>query len=160
MQATVSDDELYESGHQQHELFMQLMDAIEKDDVATVDALLRRGATPYLNAVPNGVGFSRSPIAVAVSCGSQACVKRLLKAKADPWYKQKEDCPPLLAACEHGRVEMVQLLVDAGALAAPSGIAKGRLRDLHAVLSSVNVRAEQRCEFKLNQLHFLPPSTC
>jgi ankyrin repeat protein len=84
--------------------------AVQRDDLETVDLLLRAGADP---AVVNRYGVP--PLIVACTNGSGPIVERLLAAGADPNSALPEGETALMTAARTGRVEPIRALVASGA---------------------------------------------
>lgn len=91
-----------------------LMDAVTKDDVETVKALLKEGfpvdkRTPYLGTFND----AHTPLLVAVRDGHYEAAKCLLSAGADPNAVEPTFLAvPLHKATYNGRVDMTRLLLD------------------------------------------------
>ena len=79
-------------------------------NVETVKLLLAKGAD--VKASPAGVGGA---VYSAANAGDEAILRVLLAAGGDPNDRNPVDISALIAACQFGRLEPVQLLLDAGA---------------------------------------------
>ncbi len=90
---------------------MQMLQAVENDQLAAVEAMLRQGASPN---VRNEAGLT--PLMIASGQGNAAMVKLLLDAGADVFtVEPRAGGSALHKACQGGNVEVVRLLVEAGA---------------------------------------------
>jgi len=85
---------------------MTLYDAVQKQDLHQVRALLQDGAD--VNAPGPG---GKTPLLEAAVQGNVALVTLLLEAKADPSLTDDERESPLLKAAAYGHREIVTLLV-------------------------------------------------
>lgn len=89
----------------------QLVDAVERGDVAAVQALLKQGADPN---VARGDGLTA--LHVAAQEGNLELVRTLLRAKADVRAKTRlGEYTPLHLAAEGGHAAVAQALIEAGA---------------------------------------------
>jgi hypothetical protein len=87
-----------------------LAEAVQKDDLKAVEALLAKGADVKIK---NSVG---TPVLItAAKQGSGSIVEALLKKGADVNSRNEEGSTALLEAIEPGRTEIVKMLLAAGA---------------------------------------------
>jgi ankyrin repeat protein len=84
--------------------------AVQRDDVAAADRLIRAGASA---AAANRYGVT--PLQMAAMNGSAAMIARLLAAGADPNTALPDGETVLMTAARTGRAEAVQVLIDRGA---------------------------------------------
>jgi ankyrin repeat protein len=84
--------------------------AVEKDDLATAERLVRAGAD--VNAVNR---YGVMPLSLACANGSAAMIRLLLKAGADPKAAIAGGETVLMTAARTGKVEAIDLLIAAGA---------------------------------------------
>ncbi|MCK0070844.1 M56 family metallopeptidase [Kordiimonas laminariae] len=88
-----------------------LLSAVEREDIALVAQLLKNGAT--INAlVPE---MDASPLATAAKIANPDMVSLLLAHKADPNMPVDDEGSALIAAVSSGKLEIVEMLVRAGA---------------------------------------------
>jgi ankyrin repeat protein len=84
--------------------------AVYRDDLATVDLLLKAGATAK---VAND--FGATPLSLAAENGDPAIVQRLLDAGADPNERMGNSDTALMMASRTGNLATMRLLLDRGA---------------------------------------------
>lgn len=110
-----------------------LVQAVRKDDLTAVEALLTGGSDPETK---NSVG---TPVLVmAAKRGSGAIVEALLKKGAEPNARDEAGSTALLEAVEAGRTAIVRILLAGGANVNSShlkGLAKGYTPLITAVMS-------------------------
>src|SRR5436305_183428 len=93
------------------QLIDELRRAIENDDPARVRAFVEAGGTVD-QTVQEAAMPSLTMLAHACSCGSRQVGKYLIESGAK---LDKGSCKPLVYAALAGQIEMVHLLLDAGA---------------------------------------------
>ena len=101
------------------ELLKRLHDAVRLGDVRDVQAALREGAdTNERHASPTNSRIQTTPLCQAVTCEHKPVVRVLLQHPTTDVHGQQSDGRnALFLAVQKGNVEIVQLLVDAGASA-------------------------------------------
>ena len=87
-----------------------LHQAVRQNDVATVDALIERGAD-----VKAATRYGVTPVSIAALNGNAAILRRLLDAGANPDTATPGGETALMTAARTGSVEAVKLLLDHGA---------------------------------------------
>ncbi len=88
----------------------ELIDAAERGDTATVQALLDAGADVNFQDDMRGTALMDAAIS-----GHTATVQALLDAGADVDAQDKDGLTALMGAQEHGHTEVVEILQKAGA---------------------------------------------
>jgi ankyrin repeat protein len=84
--------------------------AVYREDLPTVDLLLRAGAKATA-----ANGFGATPLSLAAESGNVAIVQRLLEAGADPNERMRGSDTALMMAARTGNVATVKVLLDRGA---------------------------------------------
>jgi len=84
--------------------------AVYRDDLATVDLLLKAGANPKA-----ANQYGATPLSLAAESGKSAIVQRLVEAGADPNERLANKETVLMMAARTGDVATMQLLLDRGA---------------------------------------------
>jgi ankyrin repeat protein len=87
-----------------------LHQAVRQNDLATVEALIKRGAN-----VKAATRYGITPMNLAATSGNAAILRRLLDAGADPNTATPGGETALMTAARTGSVEAVTLLLDRGA---------------------------------------------
>ncbi|XP_069672146.1 ankyrin-3-like [Periplaneta americana] len=87
--------------------------AIIDEDIACIELLLSRNAA--VDILSNIWGYCSAPLHLAAQICSEAVVRMLLLAGADPNQLDENGCTPLHSAARWGNATSVQLLLDAGA---------------------------------------------
>jgi len=92
---------------QSDEIVLRLQQAVKDKNLAEAEALLKAGVDPNALII--------CPLNIAIANQNLAMIQLLLNYNANPNGHPQEPTPPLLQAAEIGNLEIVKLLVNAGA---------------------------------------------
>jgi len=90
-------------------LDLVLHEAVEKEDLMSVKAILEGGSDPNIPDIDG-----KTPLLIAVISGNPEMVRLLLSHNADPFYDGFHDIPVFLASAFFGQLELVRFFMKMG----------------------------------------------